>query len=92
MANSKRTKAKQDPTAWRYTEKARETYTAAKLVAQARANETGFDHGIEWNDVFKACSVRMLPSKQHRSGSELRCEVVMCSDISKCQKGHGPCA
>lgn len=85
---SKRTK--KDPTAWRNTPAGIANYNAARAVAQARADETGYDYGIEPNDVFKEYSVRVLPARGWRSGYELRCEIVMCSYMSKCKPGHGP--
>ncbi len=35
-------------------------------------------------------SVFTLPARQFRSCSELRCEVVSCSDLFRCPPGHGP--
>jgi hypothetical protein len=65
-------------------------YRDARSDAQARANETGYDYGIELNELFKTWHVFMLPMKKHRCGHELRCEVVMCDDVKKCRPGHGP--
>jgi len=67
-----------------------ERYPAAKAEAQAKADATGYDHGLEYNELFKSFSVRMLPNRENRCGHELRCEVVSCSDFSKCKPGHGP--
>ena len=50
----------------------------------------GFDYGLEVNDVFREWRIFMLPMRQNRSGHELRCEVVMCSNMATCQLGHGP--
>lgn len=63
-------------------------YSEARAYAQKVANETGFDVGLE---CFGAeCLTRILPRREHRYGSELRCEVVMCEILDKCQPGHGP--
>lgn len=82
--------ARKDPSAWAYTEAGTANYRAARAEAQKRADETGFDYGIERNDLFKEFRVFMLPQKSNRTGHELRCEVVSCADLSKCQRGHGP--
>jgi len=86
------TRPRKDPTAWRSTPEGREKYRAARERAQALANELGFDHGLEANDVFREFRVFMLPAKANRYGFELRCEVVMCGYLDKCQPGHGPLA
>jgi hypothetical protein len=65
------------------------TYPAARADAQKRANATGFDHGLEWNDVFGSWNVFMLPARQNRRGFELRAEVVSPENIEKTQPGHG---
>ena len=75
---------------WQETEPGRLRYAAAKLRAQRHANETGFDFGVEANDFERDYRVFMLPRRENRYGFELRCEVVSCSDLSKCQEGHGP--
>lgn len=67
-------------------------YPAARAYAQQRANELGFDQGLEWNPVFKSFSSFMLPGKKYRQGHELRVEVVMCERLESCQPGHGPLA
>jgi hypothetical protein len=85
-------KPKKDPTAWRDTPEGNAKYHAARAEAQARANATGMDHGIEANDLFKTFTVRTLPRKENRSGHELQVEVVMPEDIRKAQPGHGPLA
>jgi hypothetical protein len=64
------------------------TYEAAKAEAQKRANDTGFDFGVEKNAF--GYSAFMLPQKRNRYGHELRCEVVSCTTLSRCQTGHGP--
>jgi len=81
-----------DPTAWRNTPEGHAKYQAARAIAQRKANETGFDYGLEANDLFKTFDSFMLPGKQYRQGHELRAEVVMCEDLNKCQPGHGPMA
>lgn len=69
-------------------------YTTARQDAQAKADATGFDYGLEnlrlagrdnWH-VF------MLPQKKNRFGHEARCEVVSPMDLTKCKPGHGPMA
>jgi hypothetical protein len=65
-------------------------YKEARAQAQAKANSLGFDFGLEFNSIFRTYNVFMLPQKRNRTGHELRCEVVSCEDLSKCQKGHGP--
>jgi hypothetical protein len=75
---------------WWETEDGRAQYLAAREIAQRDANEDGFDRGIERNDAFKYFRVFMLPQKKNRYGHELRCEVVMCEKLEKCQPGHGP--
>jgi hypothetical protein len=67
-----------------------DTYHDARAKAQADANADGFDRGLEWNDLFKTWSHRMLPSRDYRFGYDARCEVVMCEDMGRVQKGHGP--
>jgi hypothetical protein len=63
-------------------------YQDVRQEAQKKANETGFDFGVEKNAFGFSCF--MLPRKENRCGHELRCEVVSCEVLSKCQKGHGP--
>lgn len=65
-------------------------YQEARRQAQAIANQTGFDVGLERNELFGTWSWRMLPAAQYRAGHELRVEVVSCENLEKCQKGHGP--
>lgn len=65
-------------------------YKEARSQAQVRANELGFDHGLEYNKIFKTYRFFMLPMKANRSGHELTCEVVMCENLATCQIGHGP--
>jgi len=67
-------------------------YKQARASAQAKANETGYDHGLELNTVFKTWNVFMLPCKRNRYGHELRCEVVSCEHLNRCKPGHGPTA
>ncbi len=78
--------------AWRHTPEGHAKYLAARAEAQKKANELGFDHMVEANDLFKQFSVSMLPGKKYRSGHELRGEVVMCENLNTCQPGHGPMA
>lgn len=64
-------------TAWRDTPAGRAAYLATRAEAQARANETGHDYGLEANDLFRRWRVFMLPRKENRAGHELHCEVVL---------------
>jgi hypothetical protein len=67
------------------------TYQAAREVAQKKANDYGFDFGLEWlGGGLAGWHTFMLPGKSFRQGHETRCEVVMCEDLSKRQPGHGP--
>lgn len=77
-------------TAWKDTPAGRQAYLIARAEAQAKANETGYDYGIEANDLFKSWHVFMLPTKANRFGHEARCEVVMCDFLDRCKPGHGP--
>ena len=83
-------KAKKDPTAWRSSPTGHEAWRTARAEAQAQANATGYDYGLEANDLFKSFRSFMLPRKENRCGHEMRCEVVSCEDLAKCQIGHGP--
>jgi hypothetical protein len=83
-------RAKKDPKAWMHTEQGASRYKAARAEAQKKANELGFDFGLAGNDLFREFMIFMLPAKLNRCGHELRCEVVMCEDMTKCQPGHGP--
>jgi hypothetical protein len=65
-------------------------YLDARRDAQQRANETGFDYGLEPFEDLQSFHVFMLPRRENRYGHETRCEVVMCERLSKCQPGHGP--
>lgn len=64
------------------------TYNEAYDAAVRRARETlvagirpeACEIGLEFNDLFKTYSIMALPMPQHRSGWELRCEVVRPSD------------
>lgn len=87
---ARRTKA--DPTAWRDSPAGNASYEAARAEAQKKANRTGFDHGIEPNDLFKEWHTFMLPRRENRYGHEASCEVVMCENLDRCQAGHGPMA
>lgn len=66
-----------------------DTYAPKKAEAQKRADETGFDHGIEWLGTFGGWHVFMLPRRDNRYGHETRCEVVPCMNPATCQEGHG---
>lgn len=79
-------------TPWHLTASAHASYLEARAVAQARANETGHDIGLEANDLFRTWNSFMLPAPQYRSGHELRCEVVSPERLEACKAGHGPVA
>lgn len=64
-------------------------YDDAKKFAQAKANETGRDFGLELNKLFKEYIVFGLPNACNRTGHELRCEVVHPDNIETTSKGHG---
>lgn len=64
-------------------------YSEAKMYAQSKADELGFDHGVEQNKLFKSWTVFMLPAKRFRCGHELRCEVVSAMNIERQRPGHG---
>jgi hypothetical protein len=83
-------KPKSDPLAWLSTAAGQAAYSKARAEAQARANETGYDIGLERNDLFKTFRTFMLPQRQNRSGHELQCEVVSCENLDRCKPGHGP--
>ncbi len=74
---------------WQDTPAAHAKYRAVRDEAQKRANETGFDYGIEANDIFHTYSCFLLPDKSHRFGHELKCEVVS-SEKGNIQPGYGP--
>lgn len=84
--------ARKQATMWRDTPAGCTAYIAARAEAQRKANETGYDQGIEVNELFKHWRSWTLPQRRNRSGHEFTCEVVMCEDIARCQPGHGPCA
>lgn len=64
------------------------TYNEAKAEAQAKANEMGYDYGVE--KLGASYRAFMLPQKKNRFGHELRCEVVSCTILANCKPGHGP--
>ena len=76
--------------AWSQTAEGYAFYLGARALMQAAANADGFDRGIEANDVMRIWTTFMLPRRENRRGFELRCEVVSCEDLAKCQPGHGP--
>lgn len=75
---------------WSQTPASSVAYTAARAEAQRKANETGYDYGLEANDLFREWRSFMLPQKQNRRGHELMCEVVSCEVLDRCKYGHGP--
>lgn len=76
--------------AWSESPAGHAAYVAARAQAQAAANADGFDRGIEANDLFRSWHVFMLPQRKNRCGHEIRCEVVSCESLDRCQPGHGP--
>lgn len=79
---ARRTKQTKTPTAAQHAE--------ARARAQKYADETGFDVGLEWNEIFGEFFSRTLPRRENRYGYELRVEVVHPTYLAKCQPGHGP--
>ncbi len=74
-------KTRKQSTPWHLTPAAHASYLVARAEAQARANETGRDIGLEANDLFKTWHSFMLPAPQFRNGHELRCEVVRSEKV-----------
>jgi hypothetical protein len=64
-------------------------WTLARAEAQAKANATGFDHGLARNDLFRSFEIFMLPRRENRCGRDLACEIVMPDVLDNCQPGHG---
>jgi hypothetical protein len=62
-------------------------YHQVRDQAQAAANLTGFDYGVE--KLGNTWRYFMLPKKQNRTGYELRCEVVSAEQINHQRPGHG---
>ena len=65
----------------------------ARAYAQREADADGMDRGLEKLPDYPSgvrYRVFLLPGKHERAGHELRCEVVMCSDLRKCPPGYGP--
>ncbi len=68
-------------------------YRAARAEAQLAANADGLDRGIERVCMLGSLHqyrVSVLPRRENRQGHELRCEVISCEDLARCQPGHGP--
>ena len=63
-------------------------YKTVRAAAQAKANELGFDYGVEKTPF--GFRYFMLPAMPNRCGHELQCEVVMCENLEHCKHGHGP--
>lgn len=78
-----------DETAWRRTPEGDAAYRRVRAEAQELANRDGYDRGVEANDLFETFRHFMLPQKRHRTGYELRCEVVSAEDVSRSKPGHG---
>ncbi len=70
--------------------KKEDTYREARAEAQRQANSDGFDRRLEWNALRQQWMIDMLPQRKNRYGFELRCEVVECENLDRCQPGHGP--
>lgn len=83
-------KSKKPKLRWADSPEGLAAYTRARAQAQAIANESGGDVGIECNEMFKQWRTFLLPQRRHRQGHELQCEVVMCENIDRCLPGHGP--
>jgi hypothetical protein len=64
-------------------------YRVARAEAQKRANEFGYDYGLEKNKLFNTYTVFILPRMENRCGHELRCEVISAEDIKVQRPGHG---
>ncbi len=75
---------------WSATPAGIDAYVKARAHAQVAANGDGIDRGLEANDLFKQWHTFMLPQRKNRYGHELRCEVVSCENLDRCQPGHGP--
>lgn len=75
---------------WRSTPAGHARYLERRAEAQRRANETGYDHGLEYNELFRDFHVSTLPARQHRAGHELRVEVVHPERLESVKPGHGP--
>ena len=56
------------------------TYEEAKAHAKRLAALTGYDYGL-MRDAFGGIMAFLLPSPEHRSGSELWCEMVRYADL-----------
>jgi hypothetical protein len=63
------------------------TYAQAKAHARHYAVITGRDYGVMRHAVG-GCMAFALPPPEHRSGSELRCEVVRLADIGLEDRMH----
>lgn len=85
-----RRNARSQMTLWQHTDAGIAACQVARAEAQRKANETGLDHGLECNNVFKEWRSWTLPRREHRSGHELVCEVVMPEQLERCRSGHGP--
>jgi len=75
---------------WSQTQEGVTAYEIARANAQRLANESGFDIGLEANDLFREWRTMALPRRENRRGFELQCEVVSCESLDRCQPGHGP--
>ncbi len=74
-------------------------YAEIRAAAQARADATGQDQGIEVLPAYnrqtrkwdaKSYHTFGLPERGSRYGRDATCEVVSCSDLARCWPGHGP--
>lgn len=68
----------------------KDNYSEVRAEAQKKANEYGYDYGVEKDFFGYRCF--MLPEKKNRYGHEIYCEVVHPENLEKCKPGHGPLA
>ena len=52
------------------------SYDSTVRAARQWATELNCEVGLERNPLFKTFNIFLLPAPQHRSGHELRCEVI----------------
>ena len=67
------------------------SYQKVRAHAQAQADATGFDWGVE-AVADGATRCWSLPRAEHRFGHELRCEVAHPTRLDVTQPGHGHAA
>lgn len=64
------------------------TYEEAARYAQANADTSGFDYGVE--KLGREWRAWMLPAASNRFGHERACEVRHCAHLDRVRPGHGP--